>query len=85
MIARESDFVTEARAHATALVEAIENLKAMQSEWSAMDYGTTMDPLTGAHEGLTPADIGAVVVATADAMVALLATGHATNLYKVRS
>lgn len=37
----------------------------------------------GTQDGLAPADVGACVFATADALRALLATGHATNLAKL--
>lgn len=85
---RKADFVSEARQAARQLWEAINTLKAMQREWNALDYGTTLDDegdtaFIGEHEGLTPAAVGAVVFDTANAVEGVLNAGHATNLAKL--
>ena len=46
---------------------------------ATVDYGTTLDAGEGANEGLTAQAVGAVVFDTANALVAVLNAGHATN------
>ena len=82
-MAREQDFYTVARQHSAAVWDAINNLVALQREWNALDYGNTLEPGAGANEGLVAADVGAVVFDTANAMVAVLNAGHATNMAKL--
>lgn len=74
---------TLARQYARQLLAAITGLEAMQTRWNSLDSGNTMIPGEGVHLGLLPADIGAVVFATADAMRALLTSGHGTNISKL--
>jgi len=76
-------YYSAARIQARAIWDAIATLEAMQARWTALDSGTTMGDGQGTNYGLTAADVGAVVFATADAMRALLDTGHATNLAKL--
>lgn len=78
-MARTDDFVTEVRSAARALWEAENTLKALQREWNALDYGNTL-PDT---QGLTSAQVGAVVFAAADAIETVLGTGVATNIARV--
>jgi len=83
--AREQNYITEARLSAKKLWEAVNELVALQREWSAQDYGTTLDDgaAGGTNAGYLAADIGAVVFATTDAIVSLLDSGHATNIAKL--
>lgn len=74
---------TMARAYAHQLLDAIHGLEAMQTRWNSLDSGNTMIAGEGVHNGLLPADVGAVVFATADAMRALLTSGHGTNISKL--
>lgn len=74
---------TLARQYANQLLTAITGLEAMQTRWNSLDSGNTMIAGEGVHLGLLPADIGAVVFATADAMRALLTSGHGTNISKL--
>ena len=83
MAGREQDFYTLARQQNKAIWDGINALVAMQREWNAMDFGTTLDDGEGANAGLTKTDIGAVVFDTANAMVAVLAAGHATNMARL--
>jgi hypothetical protein len=46
-------------------------------------YGNTLPAGTGTNAGLTHVEIGAVVFDTANAMVAVLNAGHATNMAKL--
>lgn len=80
---RESDYITSVREANRDLWNSINTLVAFQREWTALDYGNTLSEGTGDNAGLTAAEIGAVVFDTANAMVALLNTGHATNMAKL--
>jgi hypothetical protein len=79
-MAREQDFITEARRHAKALLDAYNALKAMQVESTALDYANNLDDGVGANDGYTKAEVIAVVHTTTDAMTTWLAGGHSTNL-----
>lgn len=78
-MARHQDFITEARQHNRALWDAVNALKALQLEWSALDYGSTLSDGEGENAGYTKSEVGAVVFATTDAILTLFASGHATN------
>jgi hypothetical protein len=80
---REQDFITIVRQYNRAIWEGIHALQAMQAEWNALDYATTLDPGEGQNEGLVAADIGAVLFDTMTAFQTVLDTGHATNMAKL--
>jgi hypothetical protein len=82
-MAREQDYYTLARQANTAIWDALNDLVALQREWDAMDFGNTLEPGAGANDGLTKTEIGAVVFDTTNAMLAVLAAGHATNMAKL--
>jgi hypothetical protein len=82
-MAREADFITEVRALNKQIWDGIHGLKARQSEWNALDYSSTLDDGSGENEGITKAEVGAVLFDSTDAMVTLLGQGHATNLAKL--
>lgn len=82
-MSRESDFITEARAHARALWNAVNALEALQKEHSALDYGNTLDDGVGENAGITKQMVGAVVFDTANAVRVVLNAGHATNVAKL--
>ena len=65
------------------LVVVTPTLKAAQAEWLALDYTNTLEDGTGANEGYTSEEIGAVVNTTTDALIALLAEGHGTNMSRL--
>lgn len=77
---RGSDFISEARQHAKALWDALNSLESMQHEWSALDYGSTLENGIGDNEGYTASAVGSVLFATTDAIRALMNSGHATNV-----
>ena len=82
--ARESDYVTLARAAVAALWQAMHDLLTMQDEWNALDYGNTLDDGTGNNAGITKSMVGAAVFDTANEIkTRILQTGHATNLAKL--
>jgi len=80
---READYVGTVRDNARALWNAINNLKSLQREWDALDYGTTLPDDTANNPGIAASEVGAVVFSTADAMITVLNAGHATNIAKL--
>lgn len=80
---REQDYYTLVRTANKSIWEGINALVALQREWNALDYNSTLDPGTGANEGLSKTELGAVVFDTANALVILLGQGHATNMAKL--
>lgn len=82
--ARQSDYKSEVRDAARRLWTAYNDLQALQAEWQAQDYATTLptDP-DGANSGITAGAFGAVVFDTADAIKTLMDNGHATNLTNI--
>lgn len=79
--ARESDFISEARANVRKIWDAYNALKALQIEWNALDYGNTLDNGSGANEGITKTMVGSAVFDTTDEIkLRIFDTGHATNL-----
>ena len=82
MADRHQDYISAVRAANRQIWDGINELKALQREWQALDYGNTLPDGEGANEGYTKEDVGAVAFATADALSALLDGGHATNMAK---
>lgn len=82
-MARSQDFITEARQHNKAIWNGINALVALQREWNALDLGNTLPDGEGENAGLTDVEVGAVVFDTANAFVAVLGTGFATNMAKL--
>lgn len=92
-----SDYIDQVRRAADDLLCAAEKLNALRKSW---DYGMSSwivdasgnDPTDPDYQpgdfvhatGLMKADIAAVVGTTLDALSALLAAGHGTNLEKIR-
>lgn len=83
MSARQQEYYRQVRQHARRVWEAVNDLVALQREWNALDYSNVLEAGSGENTGLTKTEIGAVVFDTTNATVALLATGHATNIAKV--
>lgn len=82
-MSREQNFITEARAINRQIWNGINGLVAMQREWNALDYGSTLDAGDGENVGIEAAEVGAVVFDTANALVDVLNAGHATNMAKL--
>ena len=82
-MSRQSDYISEARAANRQVWEGINTLKSLQREYNALDYGNTLPDGSGENDGITKSEVGAVVFDTANALVALLDTGHATNMAKL--
>jgi len=79
---RQADYVTEVRIATRKLWGALNDLKVLQREWTALDYYNTLSEAAfqGENAGLDASAIAAIVFTTTDALLALLATGHDTNL-----
>ena len=82
-MSRQADYISEARAANRQVWDGINALKALQREYNALDYGNTLPDGSGENEGISKAEVGAVIFDTANALVALLDTGHATNMAKL--
>ena len=82
-MSRQADYISEARAANRQVWEGINTLKSLQREYNALDYGNTLPDGSGENDGITKAEVGAVVFDTANALVTLLDTGHATNMAKL--
>ncbi len=80
MAQSQQDYINAVRAANKAVWDGINTLVELQRQWNALDYGNT---LVDATEAYTAAEIGAVVFDTANAMVAVLGQGHATNMAKL--
>ena len=82
-MSRQSDYISEARAANRKVWDGINALKSLQREYNALDYGNTLPDGAGENAGISKAEVGAVIFDTANALVALLDTGHATNMAKL--
>lgn len=82
-MAREQDYISAVRDANKAIWNGINTLVALQREWNALDYGSTLPDGTDGNTGYTKNKVGAVVFDTANAFVAVLGAGHATNMAKL--
>lgn len=80
---RTQDYITIVRQKNKQLWDAINELVALQREWNALDYGSTLPAGEGENTGVTSAEVGAVVFDTTNAFVTVLGAGHATNMAKL--
>ena len=80
---RPQDYISVVRQNNKQLWDALNNLIALQREYNALDYGTTLPDGEGDNTGITKAEVGAVVFDTANALAAVLAAGHSTNMAKL--
>jgi hypothetical protein len=80
---RQQDFITIARQLNQDIWEGINGLIALQREWNALDYGSTLVDGEGDNTGITPTEVGSVVFDTANAFTTVLNAGHATNMAKL--
>lgn len=81
------DHIDQVRKASAALLVAVNQLRALNAESTALDLGNvlTTEDFAGGNSHLSAADIVAVTGTTLAAVEVLLAAGHATNLYKVRA
>ena len=80
MANRHQDYISTVRSANKAIWDGINTLVSAQREWNALDYGNTLPPGEGANDGVSRAEVGSVTFDTANALVAVLAAGHATNM-----
>ncbi len=80
---RDSDYITRVRIANRAIWEGINDLLELQRQWNALDYGSTLMPGVDVNDAIDATEVGAVVFDTANAMVTLLSSGHATNMAKL--
>ncbi len=78
--AHSDDYISTVRAYNKAIWDGINGLVALQREWNALDYGSTLLDGSGANVGLTKTEVGAVAFDSANALVTVLNTGVATNM-----
>lgn len=83
MADRHQDFISEVRTANRQVWEGINELKLLQREWQALDYGNTLSDGAGNNAECSKTEVGAVAFGTADALSALLDSGHATNMAKL--
>lgn len=83
-VARENDFISDVRAANRAIWDALNQLAALRREWTALDYGNTLDVGVGENAGVAPADVQAVLFTTGEAVDSFLAAGfHYTGMAKL--
>lgn len=83
-MANNIEYVERLRGDVRGFIAAFNKIKADRAEWDALDLGNVIqqgDIPSGS--GITTADLAAAIGTTVDALNALLAAGHATNLYRV--
>lgn len=80
MANRHQDYISTVRSANKAIWDGINTLVSAQREWNALDYGNTLPNGEGDNEGVSRAEVGSVTFDTANALVAVLAAGHATNM-----
>ena len=78
MAERDGGYVTAVKAANQKIWDGINELMALQRQWTALDYGNTLQV-----DGVVGAEVGAVVFDTATALAAVLNAGHATNMAKL--
>ncbi len=81
---KKIDMVSKLRILAKLQTDLAQQFAAIRAEYTALGYSSDdlAEGCVGGNEGLTGADMVAVIV-TADALAIWMASGHATNLYKV--
>lgn len=79
-----SNFVTREVAAAQALIDAFDQWAELRKEWDAQNLASiiTDEMITGANDHVAAADLAAGFYSLS-ALEAVMAAGHATNLYKL--
>lgn len=82
---KANEYVGQVRTQATNLLITLSKLRDLRKEWDACDLGNaiTNDMIGGENDGITIAEITAVIGTSYEAFEALLTT-HATNLYTIK-
>lgn len=82
-MSRHQDYITEVRVANRKIWEGVNELQALQREFNARVYGTTLADGIGENAGITKAEVGPVVFAAADALDAVLDGGVGGNMAKL--
>ena len=83
-MAREQDYITEARVAARKVWEGMHELLTLQTEWNALDYANTLDDGDGDNTGVTKAFVSSAVFDTANEIkLRIIDTAHKTNLARL--
>jgi hypothetical protein len=81
---RDDIYVGEVKEAVKQIWTGLHRLLMLQTEWHALDYGNTLVPTDKfGYDQHTPAEVGACVFDTANALKAVLDAGHKTNLAKL--
>lgn len=82
---KQRNFVSRTIEAVDQFMQAYEELQEVRSEYDALDYGNTLTAaaFAGENQHVDLADVAAVIVSQV-AIETVLATGHRTNLLKVR-
>jgi phosphoglycolate phosphatase-like HAD superfamily hydrolase len=76
---RQLEYIRDVKAANKQIWEGIAELAKLRREWDALALGDTLTDL----DGVSAADVGAIVHATGAALETLLAQGHATNMARL--
>lgn len=84
MMSRQQDFISEVRTAAKKFWDAKAELKSLQPEAVALNYVDTLEDGVGTNEGITRAEVIAVLFTSTDALDAVFVSGgHNTNFAKL--
>jgi hypothetical protein len=83
-MANNQDFISKYRQATTAWLTALNTLLAYRAQWDALDYSNTLteEDFAGANSDIDLAAMQAAV-ASVEAIETFVASGHATNLYRL--
>ncbi len=83
-MANPTVFVEQFRGDVRMLLKTLDALRADRRAWDALDLGNVIQQSDiPAGTGITTAELAAAIGTTLVAIEALMAAGHATNLYRV--
>lgn len=77
---RDESYYANVRQKNQQLWDALHELKIIQDQWNALDYGNTLADGTGVNAGITKSQLGAVIFDTTNALFVVLQAGSATNM-----
>jgi hypothetical protein len=84
---KQSDFFSNARAYSKMIYDGVNGLKNLQNQFNYGGYGpggpNPLPPGIGENDGITSAEVSAVVFDTADALSTTLNSGHGANIEKL--
>lgn len=83
-MSREQDFYTLTRQANTQIWDALNQMAALRREWTARDFGSSLDAGEGQNEGLVKDDLQSVLFTTGQALDEFLTNGfHYTGMAKL--